>query len=260
MKPSTAVLALVLWAGSASAQGGPPLRTDDPDTPGPNHWEINLAILLEKDRLERRIETPRLDLNYGVGRRIQLKIEMPWVFVRESGARTNGGAGDATAGVKWRFIGEEGTRIAWAVYPQFEFNTSSASARKGIVDSERQLLLPTEATLEFRKIEINLEAGRNLVWGGPNGWIYGVSTELTLIHRFELLGEIRGEETDGRGTELFVDVGGRQKLTEKVVLLFAAGRTVHDIPSVGARVYAYAGLQFNLPNQYVFTPPPAGIK
>src|SRR5262249_2270245 len=154
----------------------------------------------------------------------------------------------------------EGTRLAWAVYPQFQFNTSSASVRKGIVESERQLLLPTEATLEFRRIEINLEAGRNFVWGGPNGWIYGVSTELTLIRRFELLGELRGEETDGEGTELFIDVGGRQKLSRTLVLLFAAGRTVHDIPSTGARVYAYAGLQFNLPNQYVFTGTPAGIR
>jgi len=74
------------------------------------------------------------------------------------------------------------------------------------------------------------------------------------------LAEVHGEETDGRGTELFVDVGGRQKLTQKVVLLFAVGRTVHDIPSIGARSYAYAGLQFNLPNQYVFTPVPAGLK
>lgn len=26
----------------ASAQGGPPLITDDPDTPGPRHWELNI--------------------------------------------------------------------------------------------------------------------------------------------------------------------------------------------------------------------------
>jgi len=32
----------LLWA--ANAPGGPPWLTDDPDTPGPNHWEMNVAI------------------------------------------------------------------------------------------------------------------------------------------------------------------------------------------------------------------------
>jgi len=29
----------------ARAQGGPPMVTDDPDTPGDGHWEINLAAI-----------------------------------------------------------------------------------------------------------------------------------------------------------------------------------------------------------------------
>lgn len=29
-------------------QGGPPLITDDPDTPGNRHWEINLGFILER--------------------------------------------------------------------------------------------------------------------------------------------------------------------------------------------------------------------
>jgi hypothetical protein len=68
-----------LWPGAASAQGGPPLMTDDPDTPGPGYWEINLAVLLQKSHGEQRLDLPRLDVNYGVGERIQLKFEMPWV-------------------------------------------------------------------------------------------------------------------------------------------------------------------------------------
>ena len=31
---------------SALAQGGPPMITDDPDTPGPGCWEINLPGVL----------------------------------------------------------------------------------------------------------------------------------------------------------------------------------------------------------------------
>jgi hypothetical protein len=41
------VLVIALWPAAAWAQGGPPLMTDDPDTPGPGYWEINVATLLE---------------------------------------------------------------------------------------------------------------------------------------------------------------------------------------------------------------------
>ncbi len=40
------------------AQGGPPLLTDDPGTPGPGKWEINLAFTAEKRHDENRFETP----------------------------------------------------------------------------------------------------------------------------------------------------------------------------------------------------------
>ena len=36
---------LMVAVGAARAQGGPPLVTDDPDTPGDGHWEINLAAI-----------------------------------------------------------------------------------------------------------------------------------------------------------------------------------------------------------------------
>jgi hypothetical protein len=72
----------------AFAQGGPPLITDDPDTPGPGHWEINIAVLMEKIHSERRVEVPRVNLNYGVGRRIPLKFEMPWVAL-QNGAQSS---------------------------------------------------------------------------------------------------------------------------------------------------------------------------
>src|SRR6266480_1310266 len=83
---------LPLAPASARAQGGPPLITDDPDTPGPGYWEINFSTLFEKSRRERRFELPRLDLNYGVGRRIQLKFEMPWLAARQAGQATRSGA------------------------------------------------------------------------------------------------------------------------------------------------------------------------
>src|SRR5207248_738988 len=52
----------LLHSTRAFAQGGPPLITDDPDTPGPGYWEINVAAERDSQGTERRSETPRLDV------------------------------------------------------------------------------------------------------------------------------------------------------------------------------------------------------
>src|SRR5664280_2245623 len=60
--------ALVLLAtGRAPAQGGPPLVTDDPGTPGPGNWEVNVAATLDRTSLASSWGTPLVDANYGRG-------------------------------------------------------------------------------------------------------------------------------------------------------------------------------------------------
>jgi hypothetical protein len=43
------LLLLLLFASAASlfAQAGPPFRTDDPETPGNHHWEINFGFIAD---------------------------------------------------------------------------------------------------------------------------------------------------------------------------------------------------------------------
>src|SRR5437762_1886400 len=223
------VAALASLPVTAVAQGGPPLITDDPDTPGPGYWEINIAVLTEKTHAQKHVEVPRVDLNYGVGRRIQLKFEMPWVALQQEAQRTETGAGHATVGVKWRFIGQEGEKIAWSIYPQLDFNTAHASVAKGIEAAGRQFLMPTEITVEMFHLEINGEVGRNFVENGPGHWIFGLSTEGHVLARLELLAELHGERvTDS--TELIAAGGGRLKLTSKMILLIASGHSVRSLP------------------------------
>lgn len=57
------------------AQGGPPLIEDDPCTPGANKWEINVAYAYVRTPDMRQMDIPHMDLNYGLGERIQLKYE-----------------------------------------------------------------------------------------------------------------------------------------------------------------------------------------
>ena len=62
---------IVLLSGSSDfAQGGPPLLTDDPGTPGDGNWEINIGFTIEKLLQETLYEAPILDINYGLGERI----------------------------------------------------------------------------------------------------------------------------------------------------------------------------------------------
>jgi hypothetical protein len=245
-------LFLTLAPALARGQGGPPLLTDDPDTPGPNHWEINVSSFLARNRLRQTMEMPRVDINYGVGEHIQLKFEMPWVSVRPADELSQSGAGNAVLGVKWRFLGHEGTAVAWSIYPQFEFNTMRSSVAKGLVDEGRRLILPTAITVEFFHVEINGEVGRTFIENAPTNWIYGISTEGGLSPRLELLAELHGEKTPGDATELIANIGARQKLTPRLTLMGAVGRAVHGSLDERPRLLLYTGLQFNLPGRYSF--------
>ena len=242
---------LFLFPASVFAQGGPPLITDDPDTPGPGYWEINLAGILEKSQLERQLEAPLADINYGVGHRIQLKFEVPWLSVSDTGAPRQTGLGNSIFGVKWRFLGEEGRRIAWSTYPQMEVNTGRAMAENGFLNEGRQFLLPTELTLQIGRVEINGEVGRNFVQKGDDGLIFGVATEVEFGHGSELVGELHGEQSGAAPVELIVNLGGRLKLVRQITLLVAAGAGVRGPADERPHPRLYLGLQFRLPDQYI---------
>ncbi len=247
-----AVLILLLPA-HAFGQGGPPLITDDPDTPGPGFWEINLATIRERSLSERRLEEPLADINYGVGRRIQLKFEIPWLRVREGGRSVGTGPGNTLYGVKWRFLGQEGKRVAWSTYPQLEVNSSKSMSDKGLVTEGPQFFLPTEFTIQLGHFEFNGEIGRNFVRQDDDEWEYGLSAEIETHVGLELLGEVHGETITHSLTEIIVDVGGRQKITRQLELLVAAGTAVHGLHEERVRLRLYVALQLNLPGRYPFS-------
>ncbi len=110
-----AAAALLLGCGvGAQAQGGPPFRTDDPDTPGNKHFEINFGFIGDRNPAAGAYQVPDFDINYGLGDRIQLKYEIP-IAIEETRAQpaapgvaavpgqTIGGIGESLIGIKWRF-------------------------------------------------------------------------------------------------------------------------------------------------------------
>jgi hypothetical protein len=243
---------MLLLSERAFGQGGPPLITDDPDTPGPGFWEINLATTVERSLSERRIEQPLADINYGVGERLQLKFEIPWLRVREGGRSVGTGPGNALYGVKWRFLGQEGKKVAWSIYPQLEVNSSDSMSEKELVAEGPQLFLPTEFTVQIGNFEINGEVGRNFVRDDHDTWEYGISTEIEMHFGFELVGEVHVEQSK-QPAECIVDLGARQKISRKLTLLVAAGTAVHGLSEERTRLRLYTGLQFDLPGRYTFS-------
>jgi hypothetical protein len=231
----------------ARGQGGPPMVTDDPGTPGNGHWEINVAWLGERSSGETMQDEPLLDMNYGVGERIQLKYEVPWLAVRDPDLGSRSGVGDSLAGVKWRFY-DTGDPKGWQIstYPQFEFNTFSRSYQRGIVEQGSGWLLPLEFQKNFGPVSVNYEVGRTLRTQGAfqDQWFGGVVLGKELTSRLEVMAEIQGTFARSFNTSGTILNGGmRYKLRGPFTLLAAAGTGVAgaDRPSwIG-----YFGLQFS---------------
>jgi len=127
---SARVAAFVLFPMLALAQGGPPFRSDDPDTPGNRHWEINAGFIGERNAFAGSYETPNIDINYGIGNRIQLKYEIPLSVAESRGdpGHVAAGLGNSLLGMKYRFYqrhsnthikdGEREIKFSLSIYPQ----------------------------------------------------------------------------------------------------------------------------------------------
>ena len=97
------LLDIAICAAAGYAQGGPPFITDDPGTPGNRHWEINLGWTGFHNPGASSYQLPDIDINYGLGDRIQLKYELPLAAVTDENNTTRAGLGESFPGVKFRF-------------------------------------------------------------------------------------------------------------------------------------------------------------
>jgi hypothetical protein len=236
-------VACILWA--ANAYGGPPLLTDDPDTPGPNHWEINVAVTSENVAHEWELGTPLLDMNYGVGEHIQLKYQAQFNEVAPERGGVRAGMGNSLAGVKWRFVDQ--TNSSWleiSTYPQIEFVYPASSGPRGLADSGDNVLLPIEVEHQFKSLTVYAESG--YIWNEyrPMEAWYGVAGEYELSEKFSLMGEFYGGfdrafESNG----LSFNLGFRRSVMEHVSLIGSAGRGIFGPPERAPAFMSYLALQ-----------------
>ena len=238
-----AILLCLFCSLSGRAQGGPPMITDDTETVPKHHFEINSAFTVERGSEGTLYAVPLVDFNYGLSKHTQLKVEMPWLIIHNSGQVPINGLGNANIGVRWRFRDEhEKHRIAMSIYPQLEFNVFQSSVRRGIVDKAPEFLLPLQWQTQVGKWGINGDVGYRFK-RGHDEMIYGVVVGRELNKRIEVLGEVHGEGPTnriGEHAEIY-NFGTRIGITSHATFLFSAGSSLrrHFDPNF----IAYTGLQ-----------------
>lgn len=232
------LLALAPIAGRA--QGGPPLITDDPGTPGPGHWEINTAWTIEHRPGETRQETPLVDANYGVGEHLQLKYEASWLQTPDGAGLSN-----SLVGVKWRFLDADRNGLDLSTYPQFEFrNPGSSSARRGLSADENSFLLPIEAARDFGPVAVNVDAGHVFHSRSPDEWFFGCAVSHEIVKGRELAAELHAEaDASGEIREIAANLGARLHCTDHGTLLVAVGRELSNRTEARASLLSYLGWQ-----------------
>jgi len=242
-----AVAVVAAMAPEVLAQAGPPLLTDDPETPGNRHWEINLAWTVSQRENARLFAIPLLDINYGLGDRVQLKVQAPWLLLKDRKSQNSAsGIGSTNLGLKWRFVDKGRHGLAMSVYPQLEIRTSASSARRGLIEPGSELLLPIEMSHPLGPVTIDAEIGYQFVQHEKDEFIYGFAVAREINNRLELLGEFHGEaKRDFSAHKPIFNIGGRFKLSKHYTLLFSSGRTLRRASSLQPTLTAYAGLQFN---------------
>jgi hypothetical protein len=235
-----ALCALATHEGKA--QGGPPMITDDPGTPGDGKFEINLAIAFEHRPGETAFDVPAIDINYGVGDRIQLTLQGGPVLLKRSDRGAIGGLGGTEAAVKWRFIDDQRTGITMSMFPRVLFNISQSSVRRGLAEDGTRFQIPFQFSKAFPGFDLDLEWGPLVSTVGPAQWLYGVVVGVDISKTGAVMVELHGtSRTNFTDDELAVNFGIRQKLNDHCIFIGSLG---HELRSSQSRaLIGYAGVQ-----------------
>lgn len=227
------VMTLAAAAG-VRAQGGPPFRTDDPETPGNKHWEINFGWIGDRNAAAGAYQVPDFDINYGLGDRIQLKYEIPIAIeeARPLAATPTqpaqeglvlGGLGESLLGVKIRFYEhhpgdpwfgrnppsrkedagepaeEKPVNFSVGTYPQLSLDNPTRSIRRGIVAQGPDFFEPLEMNARIGPIRLDGEVGYH--FGNralPQSWIRGLIVGHEFSERTEAYAEIYDQQDANR--------------------------------------------------------------
>jgi hypothetical protein len=209
--------------------GSPPMHVEDTDTPGDGTWEINIGSESEWDGRERAIEAPTADINYGIGDRLQLTYEVPYVWLHDDGdddepATSAHGVGDSTLGLKYRFYDNEDRGISLALYPQLRAHTPGGN--RDVSEGDTTFILPLIMVSEFEHFSVSADLGVEAS-SDEKRWFGGAGVGWRESDRTALMVELSGEDLNSAERRWQAGFGLRRKLHEGRSLSASIGRDVH---------------------------------
>lgn len=233
-----------LAAGNARGQGGPPMITDDPGTPGNGRFEINLAVAFERRPHEISWDVPAIDINYGLGDRIQLTLQTAPVLLKRSDHGPIGGLGATEAALKWRFLDEKTFGADVSMFPRVIFNIVQSSVRRGLSEDGTRVQLPFQVAKKFGKVALDFEWGPLGSTVGRSEWLYGIVGGVELTKSTIFMAELHGTSRMNFDREvLTVNLGMRQKLTDHAILIASLGHEVRTPADQPLAFIGYCGVQ-----------------
>ncbi|WP_133480306.1 hypothetical protein [Cognatilysobacter segetis] len=232
--------ALLLASGGACAQAGPPMITNDPDTPGPGVWEINIAATGARVPGGFDLDAPDVDINRGVGERMQLSLHASWAHGRSNGAWRSG-LGDVEFGLRYRFLDAATDGVSMAVQPLYVRGWSAAARRRGLASENAEWVLPLQVARPFGEFNVGLEVARHFVADEADAWQGGMFVSRDCFGG-DCLAEINSTRVDGQSVRTTLNVGARRPLREGLLMMGSVGSEVTGRDR--APLVFYVGLQY----------------
>jgi hypothetical protein len=233
-----------LGAGTAMGQGGPPMITDDPGTPGDKKWEINLAVAFEHRPGETAADFPAIDLNYGVGEHIQLTLQTAPVLLKREAHGLIGGLGTSEAAVKWRFLDQQqnGDGFDMSMFPRAIFNVVRSSPRRGLSEPGTRFQIPLQMAKTFGRWHADIEFGPHVSSVGRSEWLYGIVGGVDTSKRTLLMAELHGtSRMNFERDVLTVNFGVHHEFSQTRILIVSLGREIRSPDSLAT--IGYFGMQ-----------------
>ena len=235
---------LVFVSRFVFAQGGPPMITDDPGTPGNRKWENNLAISFSHVPNEWSIDAPAIDLNYGWGDHIQLTLQGGPALLKRSDHGLVGGVGGTEAAVKWRFLDEDKSGVDVSMFPRIIFNLLHSSVRRGLAEDGTRFQIPFQAAKKLGPIDLDAEFGPLISSSGPGKFIYGIVAGKEVTTTTSIMAEVHATSRMNFTRDVVtLNFGWRRKLNDHAIWLASVGHDVHSGDDEPLALISYCGVQ-----------------
>jgi hypothetical protein len=241
MQSNSTSLGLLAGFLALAGAAAPALATEDTDTPGAGRWEINLIGSATRSTGKVwEFGLPEVEINYGVGDRLQLMLAGSRIRLDEPGMPVRSGTGSATTGFKWRLLDQEDAGFSLAVFPQYTWNPSKGAERSGIVEPGTSTLLPFIVGLKRGATGVYAEIGRSFETGGGREWARGVKVLNQCRENVECRVELTHELVSSTGHQTTISTGFKWALNDTYVVVAGIGR------DVGRRDEGARGVMVNL--------------